>query len=161
MCRLRWAGLVITLMLRSAENGKHERSGAADGAVGTLPTRSSVSRMEIVWRLHRALQQALPERLWCKKYPFPCLQGTIRNANLKLGSLWVCAPSQDSLQRQQWLNKYEAERGGSATYGVNKFSDLTPQEFRGSLPTLPPSSLPSQLTHPLCLYRGISKWAEA
>ena len=39
--------------------------------------------------------------------------------------------SQESLQRHQWLNSYEAENGGSAVYGVNKFSDLTPREFGG------------------------------
>jgi cathepsin F len=35
----------------------------------------------------------------------------------------------ESLQRHHWLNNYEAGNGGSAVYGVNKFSDLTPQEF--------------------------------
>ena len=39
---------------------------------------------------------------------------------------------QESLRRQQWLNSYEAENGGSAVYGINKFSDLTPEEFKGN-----------------------------
>jgi hypothetical protein len=37
----------------------------------------------------------------------------------------------ESLRRHKWLNSYETENGGSAVYGVNKFSDLTPQEFKG------------------------------
>jgi cathepsin O len=37
----------------------------------------------------------------------------------------------ESLRRHKWLNSYETENSGSAVYGVNKFSDLTPQEFKG------------------------------
>jgi cathepsin O len=36
----------------------------------------------------------------------------------------------ESLRRQQWLNRFEGENGGSAVYGVNKFSDLTTEEFK-------------------------------
>ena len=36
---------------------------------------------------------------------------------------------QRSLQRQERLNLLEKERGGTALYGVNKFSDLTEEEF--------------------------------
>lgn len=39
--------------------------------------------------------------------------------------------AQDSLQRQEWLNSYEAKHGGTAMFGVNRFSDLTPEEFKG------------------------------
>ena len=44
----------------------------------------------------------------------------------------MCLLSQESLGRQQWLNSYEKQHGGSAVFGVNKFSDLTQQEFKGS-----------------------------
>ena len=37
---------------------------------------------------------------------------------------------QQSLERQRQLNAYEAEHGGKAVYGINKFSDLTPEEFK-------------------------------
>lgn len=39
---------------------------------------------------------------------------------------------QQSLERQRQLNAYESKHGGTAVYGVNKFSDLTPQEFKGN-----------------------------
>lgn len=29
------------------------------------------------------------------------------------------------------LNEYEREHGGTAVYGINRFSDLTPEEFKG------------------------------
>ena len=38
---------------------------------------------------------------------------------------------QQSLERHRQLNAYEAEHGGTAVYGINKFSDLTPDEFKG------------------------------
>ena len=38
---------------------------------------------------------------------------------------------QQSLERQRRLNDYESKHGGRAVYGVNKFSDLTPEEFKG------------------------------
>ena len=37
---------------------------------------------------------------------------------------------QQSLERQRQLNDYESKHGGRAVYGVNKFSDLTPEEFK-------------------------------
>jgi hypothetical protein len=37
---------------------------------------------------------------------------------------------QQSLERQRRLNAYESKHGGTAVYGVNKFSDLTPGEFK-------------------------------
>ena len=37
---------------------------------------------------------------------------------------------QESLERQRQLNAYEAKHGGTAVYGINKFSDLTLQEFK-------------------------------
>ena len=57
----------------------------------------------------------------------------------------MCLLSQESLGRQQWLNSYEKQHGSSAVFGVNKFSDLTQQEFKGSsislVPTVSPDSL--------------------
>lgn len=38
---------------------------------------------------------------------------------------------QQSIARQKKLNEYEREHGGTAVYGINQFSDLTPEEFRG------------------------------
>ena len=38
---------------------------------------------------------------------------------------------QQSLLRHEKLNVFEAKNGGHAIYGVNKFSDLTQEEFRG------------------------------
>lgn len=54
---------------------------------------------------------------------------------------------QASLQRQQKLNAFEAENGGTAMYGVNKFSDLTPEEFQNlfSLGVQPPTQPKGQL----------------
>ncbi len=37
---------------------------------------------------------------------------------------------QQSLARQKALNEAERRLGGTARYGVNKFSDLTPEEFQ-------------------------------
>lgn len=39
----------------------------------------------------------------------------------------------ESLQRQHFLNKREASMNGTASYGINKFSDWTPTEFRKGL----------------------------
>lgn len=38
---------------------------------------------------------------------------------------------QQSLVRQRKLNDKEKKLGGRAVYGINMFSDLTPQEFKG------------------------------
>lgn len=43
---------------------------------------------------------------------------------------------QQSLERQRQLNVYEAEHGGTALYGINKFSDLTPEEFKSNIVSL-------------------------
>jgi hypothetical protein len=66
---------------------------------------------------------------------------------------------QESLDRQEKLNLLEKSKGGTAVYGVNKFSDLTEDEFAASrltptsvfkavsrkatVPTLPGGVLPS------------------
>ena len=39
---------------------------------------------------------------------------------------------QESLDRQEKLNLLEKSKGGTAVYGVNKFSDLTEDEFAGN-----------------------------
>ena len=39
---------------------------------------------------------------------------------------------QESLLRQAKLNAKEKHLGGTAIYGVNQFSDWTPEEFRGN-----------------------------
>ena len=39
---------------------------------------------------------------------------------------------QRSLERHRQLNAREAKRGGAAVYGINKFSDLTPEEFKSN-----------------------------
>ena len=57
---------------------------------------------------------------------------------------------QDSLKRHEWLNRYEVENGGTAVYGVNEFSDLTPQEFEGLC-----DSISTPLTTLLNLQRDI------
>ena len=41
--------------------------------------------------------------------------------------------TQESLHRHEQLNAYEAQNGGTAVYGVNVFSDLTPEEFKSML----------------------------
>ena len=38
---------------------------------------------------------------------------------------------QESLKRQEMLNRKEKSLNGSAIYGINKFSDLTQAEFSG------------------------------
>ena len=38
---------------------------------------------------------------------------------------------QQSLVRHKMLNDQERRNGGTARFGVNKFSDLTPKEFQG------------------------------
>ena len=44
--------------------------------------------------------------------------------------------TQESLRRHEQLNAYEAQNGGTAVYGVNVFSDLTPEEFKSMLACL-------------------------
>lgn len=40
---------------------------------------------------------------------------------------------QQSLERHRQLNAYESDHGGTAVFGINKFSDLTPEEFKGNV----------------------------
>ncbi|XP_019858627.1 PREDICTED: cathepsin O-like [Amphimedon queenslandica] len=49
---------------------------------------------------------------------------------------------QESLLRHKRLNEYESQNGGHATYGVNKFSDLTPEEFANTYLLYRPSAPP-------------------
>ena len=52
-----------------------------------------------------------------------------------VGRLSVCLINyllQRSLERHRQLNAREAKYGGTAVYGINKFSDLTPEEFKSN-----------------------------
>ena len=72
----------------------------------------------------------------------------------------MCVCVQESLLRQQWLNSYEAENGGSAVYGVNKFSDLTPLEFDGTSNTISITTAELNVDSNIYHYRDVSEWVE-